>query len=43
MNIIYSKNYDKGLKELKKKHKTEEMAALNDILDIIKSSTAITN
>lgn len=38
MKIIYSKNYDKCLKELKKKHRNNELEVLNDILDIIKSS-----
>lgn len=38
MRIIYSKNYDKGLKELKKKHRTAELSVLEEILDIIKDS-----
>lgn len=38
MNIIYSKNYDKGLKELKKKHKTNELEVLKDILDMIRNT-----
>ncbi len=38
MKIIYSKNYDKGLKELKKKHKNLELDNLNEILDMIKKS-----
>lgn len=38
MKVLYSKNYDKGFKELKKKHKTKEIENLNEILDMIKSS-----
>lgn len=38
MNIIYSKNYDKGFKELKKKHRMTELENLNEILDMIRSS-----
>lgn len=39
MNIRYSKNYDKGLKELKKKHRTEQINYLNAIIDLIKNSS----
>ena len=38
MKIIYSKNYDKGLKELKKKHKTQEQKNLKEIIEAIKNS-----
>lgn len=38
MKIIYSKNYDKCFKELKKKHRTAELEVLNEILDMIKST-----
>lgn len=38
MNIVYSKNYDKGLKELNKKHKTDELNVLEEILDMIRNS-----
>ena len=38
MKIIYSKNYEKGLKELQKKHKTNELSNLKSIIDAIKNS-----
>lgn len=38
MNVRYSKNYDKGYKELKKKHRTEQLNNLKDINDLIKNS-----
>ena len=38
MQIVYSKNYDKGLKILKKKRKTSELKVLSEIIDMIKSS-----
>lgn len=38
MNIRYSKNYDKGYKELKKKHRIEQLNNLKDINELIKNS-----
>lgn len=38
MNIRYTKNYDKGLKELKKKCRTKQLDNLKEILELIKNS-----
>lgn len=38
MQLRYSKNYIKGIKELKKKHKTEELNTLEKIIKLIKRS-----
>lgn len=38
MKIRYSKNYEKGYKELKKKHRTEQLNNLKFINELIKRS-----
>ncbi len=37
MKVLYTKSYDKGLKELKKKRKTEILNNLDEIILLLKS------